>query len=186
MSTKAIRHMLSLAYSSFPCFVYFSQKTKTRHQLIPIMASTQESQSTQRLSPLQSESPPPSPGHSTMDLFKTATQPTWLTESHVQATQLSQKYESFQEHQPETYLMEMDRDPPVLNTQNNLTLSSQPDTYKTPKPIKPNRQTVTPETSKPSFFSPPAARAGPSKKKKKVSEVVNNNWSLFCSLVWFN
>ena len=145
--------MLSLAYSSFPCFVYFSQKTKTRHQLIPIMASTQESQSTQRLSPLQSESPPPSPGHSTMDLFKTATQPTWLTESHVQATQLSQKYESFQEHQPDTYLMEMERDPPVLNTQNSLTLSSQSDTYKTPKPIKPNRQTVTPETSKPSFFS---------------------------------
>ena len=71
--------------------------------------------------------------------------------------------------------MEMERDPPVLNTQNSLTLSSQSDTYKTPKPIKPNRQTVTPETSKPSFFSPPAARAGPSKKKQKVSEVVNNN-----------
>ena len=129
------------------------------------MASTQESQSTQRLSPLQSQSPPPSPAYSSMGLIKAATQPPFLAESHLQATQ---KYApTFHEHKPETYLMEMERDPPVLNTQNNLTLSSQPETYKKPQPVKPTRQTMTPETYKPLFFSPPAARAGPSKKEKK-------------------
>ena len=157
-------HMYSLPYSSLSCFVYFSQQTKTRSQLIAIMASTQKSQSTQRLSPLQSQSPPPSPAHSSMDLFKAATQPTCLAESHIQATQLPQKYEpTFHEHQPETYLMKMERDPPVLNTQNNLTLSSQSETYKKPQPVKPTGQTMIPETYKPLFFSPPAARAGPSK-----------------------
>ena len=157
--------MLSLPYSGSLCFVYFSQKTKTRSQ-----ASTQESQSTHCLLPLQSQSPPPSPAHSSMNLFKAATQPTCLTDSHVQATQLSQKYEpTFHEHQPETYLMEMERDPPAaLNTQNDLILSSQPETHKTPQPVKPKGQTRTPETFNPSLFFPPTARAGSSKKEKKI------------------
>ena len=68
--------------------------------------------------------------------------------------------------------MEMERDPPVLNTKNDLTQSSQ---QETPQPVKPKGQTMTPETSKPSLFFPPAAGAGPSKKEKKVNEVVYNN-----------
>ena len=49
--------------------------------------------------------------------------------------------------------------------------ASQPETHKTPQPVKPKGQTRTPETSNPSLFFPPTARAGPSKKGKKIEWV---------------